>query len=130
MSPTGRFLVQMGASFAVLWGVLRVVLHRRESPPSNRSLMIVGAVVVIGGMLLARYGAQAGLPWWIYYIVPALLTLGVPPVVYRFGQGELARYLVLAFLMAPVIHALFSLFLGWKEYMPFIPIPSLAELWR
>jgi len=31
-------------------------------------------------------------------------------------------------LVAPVIHVLFSFFLGWQEYMPFIPVPLLSEL--
>jgi hypothetical protein len=34
----------------------------------------------------------------------------------------------MAVLVAPVIHVLFSFFLGWKEYMPFIPVPYLGEL--
>ena len=32
------------------------------------------------------------------------------------------------FLSAPLIHVAFALFLGWDEYMPFLPVPSLAEI--
>jgi len=37
-------------------------------------------------------------------------------------------YLVMAFLSSPLIHVVFSFFLGWKEYMPFINIPAMWEL--
>ena len=45
---------------------------------------------------------------------------------YRIGWR--LRYLALAFLSSPVIHVAFSLLLGWHEYMPFIPVPSIREL--
>lgn len=41
---------------------------------------------------------------------------------------EFARSVPLALLVAPAIHVFFSLFLGWKEYIPFLPVPSLREL--
>ena len=28
----------------------------------------------------------------------------------------------------PLIHVVFAFFLGWNEYLPFLPIPSLAEV--
>jgi len=34
----------------------------------------------------------------------------------------------LSVLLAPTIHILFSFFLGWGEYMPFLPVPALASL--
>jgi hypothetical protein len=39
-----------------------------------------------------------------------------------------ALYLFLSFLSAPIIHALFSFFLGWSEYMPFWDIPFIGEM--
>jgi hypothetical protein len=49
-------------------------------------------------------------------------------LILRLTGREVARYLPLALLVAPAIHVAFSLFLGWKEYIPFLPVPSLAEL--
>ncbi|MET1034982.1 MAG: hypothetical protein ABWX68_07105 [Arthrobacter sp.] len=43
-------------------------------------------------------------------------------------SGPLAAYLILAALSASLIHAVFSFFPGWYEYMPFLPVPSLADL--
>lgn len=92
--------------------------------------MVVAGIVVVGGMIFAKYGNNTGLPWWIYYTVPALLTLLLPPIAFRMKGTETLLYLVLAFLSSPVIHVFFSLILGWKEYMPFIPVPSIRELLR
>ena len=66
---------------------------------------------------------------WLYYGLPAVLTWVLPPLVFRMRGKEVARCLPMAVLAAPAIHILFSRsFLGWKEYMPFIPVPSLGEL--
>ena len=37
-------------------------------------------------------------------------------------------YILAAVVVSPPIHVLFSLFLGWKEYLPFWEVPSLREL--
>jgi hypothetical protein len=42
--------------------------------------------------------------------------------------SEIARYVPMAMVVAPTIHVLFSFLLGWNEYMPFIPVPSIHEL--
>ena len=55
--------------------------------------------------------------------VPALVTVLLPPIVFRLTGRRVLAYLLLAALSAPLIHVLFSLILGWGEYMPFWPIP-------
>jgi hypothetical protein len=43
------------------------------------------------------------------------------------SRHEILQYLPLACLTAPVIHVLFSLLLGWHDYMPFpVYIPSIV----
>ena len=66
---------------------------------------------------------RTGLPWWIYYTVPMLLTLALPARMFRMNPREWLVYLLLAFVSAPAIHILFALTLGWREYMPFLPWP-------
>lgn len=78
--------------------------------------------------MFARAGARAGLPVWVYYGLPAALTWLLPPLAFRMRGLEIARYLPMAMLIAPVIHVVFAFFLGWTEYMPFIPVPSLRAL--
>ena len=79
-------------------------------------------------MLFGKYGASCGLPWWIYYPVPALVTMLLPPLLFKISTKRTMIYVVLAALSAPLIHAMFAFFLGWDEYMPFLPVPSLASL--
>lgn len=123
-----RFPVFIAVSLAVFILILRFVSRKRSPRPSGLAVSVVAAIVVVGGMLFAKFGQNAGWPWWIYYTVPALVTLVLPPLAFRFTAQELWKYLVLAFLSSPVIHVLFSLFLGWHNYMPFVYVPSLHEL--
>ena len=78
-------------------------------------------------MILGKYGANWELPWWIYYPIPMLLTLFFPTIYFKMGKKETIRYLALTFISAPLVHIVFSL-LGWKNYMPFITVPSIREL--
>ena len=107
---------------------MRLVLRRRLVKPKGLMIFALAVVVIVGGMVFARWGATSGLPWWVYYTLPAVATLVVPPAAFRMARNETLEYLAVAFLMAPAIHAVFSFFLGWKEYMPFLPVPSLWEL--
>lgn len=129
MSSDGfRFWAFALVSLLVFLAILRFVLRRRLSRPGHAAILATAALVVVGGMFFARYGNNAGFPWWIYYPLPALATLVVPPMVFGFSARELAEYLVLAFLSSPAIHVVFSFLLGWHEYMPFIAVPSLHDL--
>ncbi|MGH8599037.1 MAG: hypothetical protein ACRET1_00105 [Burkholderiales bacterium] len=122
--PSGDVSVSVteGGEVAVNKGFIR------SSRPSYLSIGAVALIVVVGGMLFAKFGQNGGLPWWIYYTVPAVVTLALPPVAFRFKGPELWWYLALAFLSSPAIHAAFSFFLGWHNYMPFIYVPSLHDL--
>lgn len=108
--------------------MLRLVLRQRNPRPSSSTLLLTAGIVVVGGMTFAKLGATGGLPVWLYYGLPAALTWLLPPAVFRMTRREVARYVPLAVLLAPAIHLVFSLALGWKEYMPFLPVPSFAEL--
>ncbi|MBC8374865.1 MAG: hypothetical protein H8E26_02400 [FCB group bacterium] len=128
MSSNWHFPVLIMVSLVAFVGILRLVLHGRTDRPPTQTVLWVATVVVVGGMSFAKLGASTGLPVWVYYGVPAVLTWALPSLVFRMRAPEFGQYLILAVLMAPVIHILFSFFLGWKEYMPFIPVPSLVEL--
>jgi hypothetical protein len=123
-----RFPIMIAASLLEFAVVLRLVLGAITFRRRWRSVAVVSVVVVVLGMLFGRYGALVGLPWWLYYPVPALVTVLLPPLVFRMRPARTAGYLLLALLSAPLIHAVFAFFLGWDEYMPFLRVPSLAEL--
>lgn len=128
IEQTTRFPIFIAVSLAVFAAILRFVMRKRSAYPAFSSIAAVAAVVVIGGMLFAKFGHNAGWPWWVYYTVPAATTLLLPPLAFRFPASELWQYLVLAFLSSPAIHIAFSFFLDWHEYMPFLKVPSIQEL--
>jgi peptidoglycan/LPS O-acetylase OafA/YrhL len=123
-----RFPILIAVSLVVFIAVLSFVLRNRAIRPSRYLVVAISALVVVGGMLFAKITQNAGWPWWIYYTVPACITLLLPPVAFRLSWSELWRYLALAFLSAPAIHVAFSFFLDWHEYMPFINVPSLKSM--
>ncbi len=126
MSEIFRFPIMIAASIIVLALIIQVVTLANKPRPNFALVLLVAAIVSGGGMLFAKYGANAGLPWTVYYTVPALLTVLLPPLVFRMRLGAALFYVVLAGLSAPAIHYAFSLLLGWNEYMPFLP--PLGEL--
>lgn len=128
MNEAYRFPIFILVSLVVFFGVLSFVTRKRSIKPSLAIVLISASVVVVGGMIFAKFGQNAGWPWWIYYTIPALVTLLVPPVVLRFSAREILKYLALAALSSPVIHIAFSFLLGWHDYMPFFRVPSLQEL--
>jgi hypothetical protein len=119
----------IAASLLLFVGMLRLVLGRVQFRQRLGAVAIVSVIVVVFGMLFGKYGATVlGLPWWIYYPLPALVTIVLPPLAFRLNWKRTLAYVLLSALSAPLIHVLFSFFLGWDEYMPFIAVPSLASL--
>jgi hypothetical protein len=131
MNGTGRFAVFMLVAVVVFITVLLFVMRKRVHGPDRKLLALTTFVVVVLGMLFARYGyIFFRPPWWIGYGVPALVTFLMPPAVLHMKRDEVLQYVPLAVLMAPAIHVFFSLFIGWHDYMPSFPfyVPSLADL--
>jgi hypothetical protein len=122
----------MAAASIVFFGVLVFVTRKRANRPTSGILFMLTGVVVVGGMLFARYGhILLQPPWWIYYGVPASATILLPPATLRMRRAEILLYLPVAALMAPAIHVFFSLVAGWHDYMPFpVYIPSFVELFH
>jgi hypothetical protein len=124
-----HFPLMVAASLVLFVGMLCLVLGAAIFRQRLSAVVAVSLIVVVFGMLFGKYGATTlGLPWWIYYPVPALVTIVLPPLVFRLSWKRTLGYVLLSALSAPLIHVLFSFFLGWDEYMPFIPVPSLASL--
>lgn len=126
--PAQRFQIFILASFLAFGLILWFVTRGRQQRPSLVASTVIAAVVVVGGMNFAVFANNAGWPWWIYYPVPALVTLLLPPLALRMSSREVLPYVTLAFLSSPVIHVLFSLLLDWHEYMPFLRVPSLGVM--
>jgi hypothetical protein len=90
-------------------------------PPALGVAFLVSAI----GIGFAKFGANFGLPWWVYYTAPMLATVVLPPLVFRFTLWRAVLYVALAFITAPLIHAAFFYAFGWGDYMPFLALPPL-----
>ncbi len=121
MSTLYRFPIFMLVSLLTVGGILAWVLRSR--PPAQHRLWLAALIVGPGAMLVAKYGAAIDAPWWLYYTIPMMATLALPPLAFHMTWRETATYLILAFLSAPAIHVAFAVTLGWREYMPFLPFP-------
>jgi hypothetical protein len=115
-------------SIIVVISIMRYSLKSREiNPMQDYKNILLFIVLEIICMLLGKYGANWELPWWIYYTVPMILTMFFPIIYFRMRSREILTYLILTFISAPLIHIIFSFFIGWKNYMPFIRVPSIWE---
>ena len=127
-SNAWHFPIMIMVSFVAFYFIIRLVLGKTDFIEKRNlvSILVIGIVSI--GMLMGKYGAQIGLPWWIYYPVPMLMTVLLPPIILKMNPGKTALYIILSFLSAPVIHSFFSFFLGWNEYMPFWKIPFIGDV--
>jgi hypothetical protein len=112
----------------VLILIVRFSLRTRNPNPTknvkNLGILISLAVVC---MLIGKYGATWGFPWWIYYPAPMFLVIIFPVAFYKMNKTEALKFIIISIVSGPIIHIIFSLF-GWKNYLPFIKIPSIMEL--
>ncbi|PTX22206.1 hypothetical protein C8N40_10128 [Pontibacter mucosus] len=128
MNTAWHFPVMIFASLLVFFLVIRAVLPGQEFLQKKYTVLLLSVWVVIVGMLFGKYGASWGLSWWVYYPIPMLMTVLLPPFVLKLRKTKTFLYLVLSFLSAPVIHLFFSFFFGWTEYMPFWKVSSMQIL--
>ena len=122
MSTDWHFPVMIAAALVEFVLLLLLVLGRAVFRRRTRAVVsVVSLIVVVAGMLFGKYGLLLGLPWWLYYPVPALMQ----SCCRRWCSCPVSRP---GGVLGPLIHVLFSFFLGWGEYMPFLPVPGLAGL--
>ena len=123
-----HFYIMIAVSLILFFIMIRIVLSKHEFIVKKNTIFFLSFIIVVIGMLLGKCGARLGFPWWIYYPVPMLMTVLLPPFTLKFDRVKTMQYLILSLVSAPLIHASFSFFIGWKEYMPFWNIPSIREL--
>ena len=123
-----EFITLTIVSCFVLIAIVRFSLNRRNPNPAKKAgNMGILIALAVAGMLIGKYGATWGFPWWIYYPLPMVLVIILPLILFKMNKWEAVKYTLIAVLSGPVIHIVFSL-LGWKNYMPFLKIPSIMEL--
>ena len=127
MNDIGIFFVYMLVALIVFVLVLLFIMRKRPKQPIFK-IILLSVIAVVGGMTFARITYGKGLPWWIFYGVPALITFILPPFVLRMTKRELLFFVPLIVLLSPVIHILFSFFFGWHDYMPLFYVPWWHDL--
>ena len=127
MNTEWHFPIMILASILIFFVIMRIVLSKNNFIEKRKLISILALIVVVFGMLFGKYGATYRLPWWVYYPIPMLLTVLLPPIVLKFDNKKIVAYLFLSLLSAPFIHFIFSFFLGWTEYMPFWKIPFIGN---
>ena len=127
MNDIGKFLVYMFAALIVFAAVLLLTIRKRIQRPYFK-IIILALIVVVGGMIFARITYGKGVPWWIFYGLPAFFTFVLPPMVLRMSKRELLFYIPVSILMGPVVHVFFSFSFGWHDYMPLFYVPWWHEL--
>lgn len=119
MNTDWHFLMMIFASIIVFLVVIRIVVDKQEFIEKRKLIFLLSIVVVVIGMLFGKYGANWGLKWWIYYPIPMMMNVLLPPIILKMNSRKTFLYIGLSFLSAPLIHIFFSTILGWTEYMPF-----------
>lgn len=107
--------------------VIRLVIKKNEFIKKQSLIVALAIVVVVIGMIFGKYGANIGLKWWIYYPIPMLITVFLPPIALKMDLKKSLLYVFLSFLSAPFIHFFFSFFFNWNEYMPFWKIGYIGN---
>lgn len=114
-----HFPIMIFVSLILFFIVIRVVLGKQKFIEKRDTIIVLSIIVVMVGMLFGKYGANWGFKWWIYYPIPMLMNVLLPPFVLKMKKKKTILYLFLSFLSAPLIHIFFSICFGWTEYMPF-----------
>jgi hypothetical protein len=127
MNEIEKFLVYMLFALIVFVVVLLFTLRKRPQKPVFR-IVLLSLIAVVGGMTFARITYGKGVPWWIFYGIPAFITFVLPPIVLRLTKLELKFYIPIILLMAPTVHTFFSFFFGWHDYMPLFYVPWWHDL--
>jgi ABC-type enterochelin transport system permease subunit len=88
-------------------------------------LVAVAVLVAVPMVMLGRVGFHLGWPGWVYYTITLPLAMIVPKVAFGFRWLEWAVYVVVATATGATTHVVFSLFIGYGNYMPFWRINPL-----
>jgi len=122
-----RFLIMAAVTYLAFLCVIRIAMGSQYKSKSFL-INIIGMLTVYGSFIISRYNDVLKLPGFLYYILLILLTVFLPPLSLKMKSDQTLKYIALGVVAVPLLHLLFSLLLGWGEYLPFIKIPSLWEL--
>lgn len=127
MDQSFRFIVIAAVTYLAFLSVIRLVLGSQYKAKSF-FINVIGILTVFGSLLVSLYGNFLKLPVWLHYVLPAVLTILLPPLALKMKSDHILKYLIFSVLAVPAVHIFFSFFFGWNDLTPFIRIPSLWQL--
>ena len=123
-----EFVILIFVSIMVTLLIIRFSLGKRIPNPIKKIKNIIVISILVGlSMFIAKFGANWNFPWWVYYIIPMLLTIFFPILYFGMSKKEIIRDIIPIYLSHFLIHAVLSL-IGLNNYLPFIKIPTLMNL--
>jgi len=79
-----EFITLTIVSIIVLIFIVRFSLNsRKPNPIKNVKIIGILLILVVFCMLLGKYGANWGFPWWIYYPSPMLIIIFFPMIYFK-----------------------------------------------
>ena len=123
-----KFITMIFASLIIFNLVIWIILRTKNYITNFKQIVLLSVICVVIGMIIGKYGADFGLKWWIYYPIPVMINLLLPPLILKLNNRQILSYLSLSIIAAPLIHVIFSFFFNWTEYMPFVKIPYFEAL--
>lgn len=88
MNMEWHFPIMIVASLLIFFVIVRLLLSKTDFNEKRNQIFLLGIIVVVLGMLFGKYGATYRLPWWLYYPVPMLITVLLPPIVLKLNTGK------------------------------------------
>ncbi len=86
----------------------------------NQALLIVTSIGIgVGTVLIGKLGYYIDLPPYLYYPIPLVIGLFLPKLIFKLIWKEFGTYVAIGIVLGFISHVLFSLFLGYNNYMPF-----------
>ena len=83
ISTIWHFPIMILFSIIIFFVIIRIVIGKQNFIEKRTSIVLLSFLVVVIGMLFGKYGQQWGLKWWIYYPVPMLMTVLLPPLILK-----------------------------------------------
>lgn len=127
MDQSFRFMIMTAVTYLAFLCVIRLVVGSQYKAKSFL-INIIGMLTVYGSFLITHYGNFLKLPGFLYYVLPLLLTVFLPPLSLKLKSDQTLKYLAFSILAVPLIHLFFSFFFGWGEFLPFLKVPSLWNI--
>lgn len=122
-----RFMVIAVFTYLIFLCIVRLVLGKQYRTKPFL-IDIVGILTVFGSIVISKYNNLLKLPDFLRYVLPALLTVLLPPLALKMKSDQVLKYLVLSIIAVPFVHIFFSFLIGWGDLLPFIKIPSVWSL--